>query len=360
MIVSGHAADAAHGWLTIEKQLRAIDAIDTAASRGENLTRQLLAFSRRQPLSPAVDRPQGAHRGGARNARQFAARQHRAAPATFADGLWPTEVDLSELELALVNIAVNARDAMPDGGQVTLSARNVTLRRRAEPPASSTATLSSSRWPIPAPAFRATCCPRCSSRSSPPRRSARAPASASRRSTASRISPAARSRSRARSATAPRSRSICRAATRRSRSMAQSTQRPAERPMATAPSSSSRTIRKSPTSLRRCWSQLGYRVIACDRGRRGAAPSGTGRRRPRVLRHRHARPDGRVALASAIKAQFPHRPGAPDQRLHASSRRRRPASCCILRKPFQMAALETAVREALQRACQDDPAKATG
>jgi CheY-like chemotaxis protein len=41
--------------------------------------------------------------------------------------IWPVEVDLGELELALVNIAVNARDAMPDGGTITLQARNVVL-----------------------------------------------------------------------------------------------------------------------------------------------------------------------------------------------------------------------------------------
>ena len=41
------------------------------------------------------------------------------------DDLWPVEVDIAEFELALVNIAVNARDAMPDGGTFTISARNV-------------------------------------------------------------------------------------------------------------------------------------------------------------------------------------------------------------------------------------------
>jgi CheY-like chemotaxis protein len=41
------------------------------------------------------------------------------------DDLWPVEVDIAEFELAMVNIAVNARDAMPDGGTFTISARNV-------------------------------------------------------------------------------------------------------------------------------------------------------------------------------------------------------------------------------------------
>ena len=46
-----------------------------------------------------------------------------------ADDIWPVEVDLGELDLALVNLAVNARDAMPDGGAITLSA----AQRRAPP-----------------------------------------------------------------------------------------------------------------------------------------------------------------------------------------------------------------------------------
>ena len=47
----------------------------------------------------------------------------------IARDVWPVEVDIAELELALVNIAVNARDAMPAGGTITLSAQNVTLHK---------------------------------------------------------------------------------------------------------------------------------------------------------------------------------------------------------------------------------------
>src|SRR5690606_23477359 len=42
----------------------------------------------------------------------------------LAADLWPVEVDPSQLEVALLNIAVNARDAMPNGGRITISARN--------------------------------------------------------------------------------------------------------------------------------------------------------------------------------------------------------------------------------------------
>src|SRR5213080_4377220 len=46
-----------------------------------------------------------------------------------ASDVWPVEVDIAELELALVNVAVNARDAMPGGGTLTLSVRNVALKK---------------------------------------------------------------------------------------------------------------------------------------------------------------------------------------------------------------------------------------
>ena len=45
----------------------------------------------------------------------------------LGDGVWPVKVDLAELELAIVNIAVNARDAMPNGGTFTLSVNDVTV-----------------------------------------------------------------------------------------------------------------------------------------------------------------------------------------------------------------------------------------
>ena len=126
MIVSGHA-QILRGKLSDEKQLRSIDAIGAAASRGGNLTRQLLAFSRRQPLSPVVvDLKECVE--AVREMLGSSLRDDIELTCDMPDGLWPTEVDLGELELALVNLAVNARDAMPEGGKITLSARNVTLK----------------------------------------------------------------------------------------------------------------------------------------------------------------------------------------------------------------------------------------
>jgi PAS domain S-box-containing protein len=125
MIVSGHAQQLRR-LVTSPKQLRAIDAIDTATSRGESLTRHLLAFSRNQQLSPAVVDLKA--RVEAMCGMLISSlRGNIELRCDIPDGIWPTEVDISEFELALVNVAVNARDAMPDGGRFTVSARNVSL-----------------------------------------------------------------------------------------------------------------------------------------------------------------------------------------------------------------------------------------
>jgi PAS domain S-box-containing protein len=125
MIVSGHA-ELLRRRLSESRDLQAIDAIRSAAGRGESLTRQLLTFSRRQRLAPVVvdlrDRIEAVrHMLG--STLHDSIQLH----CEIAGDLWPVEVDIGELELSLVNIAVNARDAMPDGGTIVLSARNATL-----------------------------------------------------------------------------------------------------------------------------------------------------------------------------------------------------------------------------------------
>jgi PAS domain S-box-containing protein len=125
MIVSGHAQSLKRR-LNDAKDTRALAAIEMAATRGENLTRQLLSFSRTLPLSPTViDPSETIHAirdvlaGSMHVNIEFAID----APKTT----WPVRVDKSELELALVNLAVNARDAMPDGGRISIAAKNVHL-----------------------------------------------------------------------------------------------------------------------------------------------------------------------------------------------------------------------------------------
>ena len=106
---------------------RAIEAIELAASRGETLTRQLLAFSRRQTLKPtAIDL--GQRLAAVREVLASSARGNVELTIDIPAETWPVAVDVAELELALVNLVVNARDAMPAGGTVTIGARNVRLR----------------------------------------------------------------------------------------------------------------------------------------------------------------------------------------------------------------------------------------
>jgi PAS domain S-box-containing protein len=109
-----------------ERRVRALDAIDRATQRGARLTRQLLTFSRQQALNPSVidlsERLQ-------RLREMFAGSFHGDVALTIdvPTTIWPIEADAGELELALLNVAVNARDAMPHGGKFHVSARNVTL-----------------------------------------------------------------------------------------------------------------------------------------------------------------------------------------------------------------------------------------
>jgi len=126
MIVSGYA-QLLQRRLRGDKDKQAVEAIRTAVNRGEKLTRQLLTFSRRQQLMPvAVDLR--ARIDAVRDMLAPSLRGDISLVCDIEDGIWPVEVDLGELELALVNVAVNARDAMADGGTITLSARNVVLK----------------------------------------------------------------------------------------------------------------------------------------------------------------------------------------------------------------------------------------
>lgn len=104
---------------------KAIEAIQAAAKRGESLTRQLLTFSRRQQLSPTVVDLNTCIRN-MRTMIESSLRGNIVYNEQIAPEIWPVKVDISELELAIVNIAVNARDAMPSGGEFTLTTRNVT------------------------------------------------------------------------------------------------------------------------------------------------------------------------------------------------------------------------------------------
>src|SRR5271170_1112416 len=107
-------------------------AMRAAAERGAMLTGHLLAFARRQPLSPrAVDL--NAVVTGMQDLLQSALGQRVQMETLLARGLWAAMVDPTQIELVILNLVINARDAMPNGGTVTVETGN----RHCDPPARS-------------------------------------------------------------------------------------------------------------------------------------------------------------------------------------------------------------------------------
>jgi len=123
-VVLGNVDMLARGELTA-RQKRQLDAIRQATERGRSLTRQLLAFSRRQHLSPVV-----LEVGALISSFTSLIRQAVGEAVTVELDLHPeplnAHVDPTQLESALLNLAVNARDAMPEGGRLSISTRRLT------------------------------------------------------------------------------------------------------------------------------------------------------------------------------------------------------------------------------------------
>jgi len=102
---------------------RAIDHATRGAQRAATLTSQLLAFARRQPLSP---RPTDINRL-VRDMSDLVRRtlgESIAIETVLGAGLWHVEIDAHHLESAILNLAVNSRDAMPQGGKLTIETAN--------------------------------------------------------------------------------------------------------------------------------------------------------------------------------------------------------------------------------------------
>ena len=130
MVVSG-AADKLRRTLTDQRATAPLEMIATAVKRGKTLTSHLLSFARRQTLETVViDLAEILP-----NLAEMLKRSLRGdiVIKTFAqDGPCRVRADQGELELALLNLGVNARDAMPDGGVLSLSIRRVVLAQGAE------------------------------------------------------------------------------------------------------------------------------------------------------------------------------------------------------------------------------------
>lgn len=110
----------------VKKVESAAELAMSGARRGAVLTQKLLAFARRQPLSPRPIDVNGLVNG-------LTEILHRVLDETISvrvvqgTDVWPIEADPNELESAILNLAVNARDAMPDGGSLTIETSNAYL-----------------------------------------------------------------------------------------------------------------------------------------------------------------------------------------------------------------------------------------
>jgi PAS domain S-box-containing protein len=108
---------------------RSADNAMRGARRAESLTHRLLAFSRQQPLEPrSVD--VGRLVSGMSDLLRRTLGEQIAVETVLTGGLWRAHSDSNELEVAIVNLAVNARDAMPNGGKLTIETANVHLDER--------------------------------------------------------------------------------------------------------------------------------------------------------------------------------------------------------------------------------------
>ncbi|MFD1378759.1 PAS domain-containing protein [Fodinicurvata halophila] len=110
-----------------DHELRAMaEMTQNAADRGAELTRHLLAFARQQPLSPQVT-DVGTQIQQMSSLLRHTLGEHIEITTLAEDGLWHALVDPAQLESAVLNLCLNARDAMPEGGRLTIELRNVRL-----------------------------------------------------------------------------------------------------------------------------------------------------------------------------------------------------------------------------------------
>jgi PAS domain S-box-containing protein len=109
-----------------DKVRRMLDGVRSSATRGAGLTKQLLAFARAQPLEiRQIDLK--AFFAEVATLIRPSLRSNIELVTEVSDQLWPVDADAGALELAILNLAFNARDAMKDGGSLRISAHNVVL-----------------------------------------------------------------------------------------------------------------------------------------------------------------------------------------------------------------------------------------
>ena len=126
MIISGNLVRLKKE-LSSEQAAKALSAIEMASQRAASLTSQLLTFARRQSVNPqSVDVSRRIT--AVREVLHSGIGSMVLLQLEIEERVWPVVVDAAEFETALVNLVINARDAMPDGGTITIKAANDPLR----------------------------------------------------------------------------------------------------------------------------------------------------------------------------------------------------------------------------------------
>ena len=138
MVIQGYADMMTERLPSGDSMRRNAEQIQTAAQRAASLTRQLLAFSRKQMLAPTVLNIQAVVTDMEKMLRRLIGEDIDLNVSSAPD-LWPVKADRSQVEQVIMNLAVNARDAMPNGGRLTIETSNVEL-----------GATSKSRNPLPA------------------------------------------------------------------------------------------------------------------------------------------------------------------------------------------------------------------
>jgi CheY-like chemotaxis protein len=119
-------------FVTDSRAVKAADAIDASIQRGAALTRQLLTFARRQQINPVLLNVRQTL-SAVQDVLETGLGSQVRLEAAIPDGIWPVVADPAELETAIVNLVLNARDAMPEGGAVRISAENRRIDDHANP-----------------------------------------------------------------------------------------------------------------------------------------------------------------------------------------------------------------------------------
>src|SRR6266850_4578879 len=125
-VMMGNAELVAERMTGDEKIKKRMEEIKTASQRAAALTNQLLAFSRQQVLSPQVINLNDVVRETVRMLERLIGEDIKV-NVQFHNGLWNITADSGQIQQVILNLAVNARDAMPKGGRLSIGTENVIL-----------------------------------------------------------------------------------------------------------------------------------------------------------------------------------------------------------------------------------------